>query len=282
MITFPNAKINIGLNIVEKRSDGYHNIQSIFYPIGLSDALEIIVPVNEPHPAEMHPKPGVEFHPSGIAIPGDPQTNLCIKAYQLIASDYNVPPIQLYLRKTIPIGAGLGGGSSDAAFFIQLLNKTLALGLSSGEQHKYARKLGSDCAFFLSNKPAYVEGVGDQFETIDVSLSGYQLLVIYPHLHIPTAMAYKGVKPNKTDDALLHFFKQPIETWKSTIKNDFESVIFEQHPLLSQIKQQLYDQGALYAAMSGSGSSLYGIFDASCQVNFPNPNNYFIYHQVLK
>lgn len=253
MISFPNAKINIGLNITEKRSDGFHNIQSAFYPIALTDALELVE-----NTATDAPPITMSF--SGIDIPGNAMDNLCVKAYHLIAKDYPLPNIKVYLHKHIPIGAGLGGGSADAAFFIRLLNSTFELGLAWGEMHHYARQLGSDCSFFITNKPAFVEGKGDEYETMQLSLKGYFIALVYPNIHINTAMAYSGVKPKTPARSLENDLQSPIEEWKLCVHNDFEDTLFVKFPELKNIKQQLYDNDAIYAAMSGSGSTLYGIF----------------------
>lgn len=253
MITFPNAKINIGLNIVEKRSDGFHNIESVMYPVGLKDALELI----ENKKAEDR----ILFSSSGIHIPGDPAGNLIVKAYHLMAREHALPKIKVHLHKHIPIGAGLGGGSADAAFFIKLLQEKFELDLSWGEMHHYARQLGSDCSFFISNKPAFAEGKGDQYESLQLNLKGYYLALIYPNIHINTAKAYSGVKPQKPQRSLEQDIQQlSIEQWKEFIHNDFEDSIFPQFPALKNIKEKLYAEGAVYASMSGSGSTLYGIF----------------------
>ena len=254
MISFPNAKINIGLNIVEKRSDGFHNIESIFFPVGLCDALEVVENTNQG--AER-----IVFSSSGIIIPGEESTNLCCRAFHLIANDYPLPNVKIHLHKHIPIGAGLGGGSSDAAFFIRLLNEKFELGLSWGEMHHYAKQLGSDCSFFVSNKPAFVEGKGDAFESIKLNLSNYYIALIYPNIHINTAKAYSGVKPKKPTHSLENdILNLPIYQWKNYIHNDFEDSVFLQFPKLKSIKEELYSQGALYASMSGSGSTVYGVF----------------------
>jgi 4-diphosphocytidyl-2-C-methyl-D-erythritol kinase len=253
MITFPNAKINIGLNIIEKRPDGFHNIQSVFYPVPLCDALEVI----EAPEAEEH----VLFNSSGIPIPGDTQNNLCVRAYHLIAKDYPLPKIRIHLHKHIPIGAGLGGGSSDAAFFIKLMNEKFELGLAWGEMHHYARQLGSDCSFFVGNKPAFAEGRGDEFESVRFDLSGYHLVLVYPPIHINTAAAYSGVIPKKPLRSLEDDVQSiPPEQWKNAIHNDFEDSLFPKYPAIKKIKDQMYEEGAIYASMSGSGSSVYGIF----------------------
>ena len=253
MISFPNAKINIGLNITEKRPDGFHNIESAFYPIALTDALEIVENTDKGVPQ-------ISMSFSGIAIPGDASDNLCVKAYHLIAKDYPLPKIKVHLHKHIPIGAGLGGGSADAAFFIRLLNDKFELGLAWGEMHHDARQLGSDCSFFISNKPAFVEGKGEQYESIQLNLSGYYIVLIYPNIHINTAKAYSGVKPKSPLRSLEADLKLPVEQWKDFVHNDFEDSVFVQFPELKSIKEQLYTEGALYAAMSGSGSTIYGIF----------------------
>jgi 4-diphosphocytidyl-2-C-methyl-D-erythritol kinase len=254
MIKFPNAKINIGLNIVEKRDDGFHNIESVMYPIALCDALEIIE--NKDIKAE-----NIIFNSSGIPIPGNPETNLCVKAYKLMSADYSLPKVHVHLHKHIPIGAGLGGGSSDAAFFIRSMNEKFDLGISWGEMHHYARQLGSDCSFFVTNKPAFAEGKGDQYESLNLDLSNYYIALIYPNILVNTAKAYSGVKPKQPIRSLEDDIQSlPIEDWKKFIHNDFEDSIFPQHPELRSIKQKLYDQGAVYASMSGSGSSVYGIF----------------------
>jgi 4-diphosphocytidyl-2-C-methyl-D-erythritol kinase len=265
MITFPNAKINIGLNITEKRADGFHNIQSVFYPVGLRDALEVI----ENTDTLISDK--ITFSFSGIEIPGDAADNLCAFAYHLLSQDYNLPPIKAHLHKHIPIGAGLGGGSADAAFFIRLLNDKFELGLAWGEMHHYARQLGSDCSFFVSNKPAFAEGKGDVYESIKLDLSNYYIALVYPNIHINTAKAYSGTQPKVPSRSLENdILNLPIEQWKATIHNDFEDSVFLQFPEIQKIKEQLYALGAIYAAMSGSGSTVYGIFK-----NLPNIQNNF-------
>lgn len=266
MISFPNAKINIGLNIIEKRDDGYHNIESAFYPVALCDALEIIENTDDSNER-------ISFTFSGIEIPGNADDNLCWYAYHLIAADYILPNVKVHLHKHIPIGAGLGGGSADAAFFIHLLNDKFELGISWGEMHNYARQLGSDCSFFISNKPSFAEGTGDQYESMKLDLSKYHIALVYPNIHINTAKAYSGVIP-KTPTRLLEndLLNLPIEQWKEFIHNDFEDSVFLQFPELKEIKQQLYSMGADYAAMSGSGSTVYGIFKNKTDLknNFKN------------
>ena len=253
MISFPNAKINIGLNILEKRSDGFHNIETVMYPIGIKDALEVI--------ENTQTNDNIVFSSSGISIPGDPKSNLIVKAYNLISVDYTLPKIKVHLHKNICIGAGLGGGSSDAAFFIRLLNEKFELGISWGEMHHYARQLGSDCSFFVSNRPAFAEEKGDQYESLNLDLSAYYLCLIYPQIHVNTAMAYSGVKPKPAKRSLEEDIQTlPIDQWKNFIHNDFEDSISLRFPEIKNIKEKLYEKGAIYAAMSGSGSSVYGIF----------------------
>ncbi|QJD78356.1 4-(cytidine 5'-diphospho)-2-C-methyl-D-erythritol kinase [Spirosoma rhododendri] len=250
MVTFPNAKINLGLLITDKRSDGFHNLQSCFYPVDWTDALELI------------PAPTLAFNSTGLPIPGDPAQNLCVKAYELLRADFALPPVRIHLQKNVPIGAGLGGGSADAAFTLRLLNDRFSLNLSTSQLEDYARRLGSDCAFFIQNKPVYCTEKGDVFAEIAISLKGYYLVLIYPNLVISTAEAYARVRPQQPETPLINLLSQPITSWRDTVSNDFETSLFPAYPLLSALKTQLYALGAVYASMSGSGSTIYGIFDA--------------------
>jgi 4-diphosphocytidyl-2-C-methyl-D-erythritol kinase len=260
MITFPNAKINIGLNIIAKRDDGFHDIQSVFYPVNLCDALEVVE--NTETGAERF-----AFSSSGIEIPGDATDNLCYFAYHLVSQDYPLPNVKVHLHKHIPIGAGLGGGSSDAAFFIKLLNDKFELGISWGEMHNYARQLGSDCSFFISNKPAFAEGRGDEYESMKLDLSAYFVVLVYPQIHINTAKAYSGVKPKHPSRSLENdILNLPIGEWKGLVHNDFEDSVFLQFPEIKSIKEKLYSHGAVYAAMSGSGSTVFGIFEKETEM----------------
>jgi 4-diphosphocytidyl-2-C-methyl-D-erythritol kinase len=249
MIVFPNAKINIGINITERRTDGYHNIETIFYPLPIYDVLEAL-PCNE-----------LTFDSSGLEIPGKIEDNLCIKGYHLIKKDYDLPPLNIFLLKHIPIGAGLGGGSSNAAFFIKLVNSLFSLGLTTSQMLDYARQLGADCAFFIENKPLFAFEKGDQFETISLDLSKYKIVLVMPPAHVSTAEAYRGVKPAAVKDSLYELIMEPIQEWKYFIKNDFEESVFKNHPVIRGVKAALYDAGAIYASMSGSGASVFGIFD---------------------
>ena len=254
MINFPNAKINLGLRVIEKRSDGFHSLESVFYPVKLCDALEIIESKNK----------GAELTISGIEIPGSKNENLCLRAYRLLSEDHTLPGIHIHLHKVIPTGAGLGGGSSDAAFFIKLMNEKFDLNISWGEMHHYAKQLGSDCSFFVTNRTAFVEGRGDSSEPIDVDLSKFRIGIVHPGIHIETRTAYEGVMPVKPKDSLeKKIIDLPITKWKEHIKNDFETSLFLKYPLIEKVKEQFYSLGAIYASMSGSGSAVYGIFEKS-------------------
>lgn len=248
MISFPNAKINIGLNVVSKREDGYHNLETIFYPVKLSDALEITDSDN------------TEFSSSGIRIDGKSENNLVFKAYQLLQSRYKLPPVKLHLHKIIPFGAGLGGGSSDAAFTLKMLNNHFSLNISNTELEYFAAKIGADCPFFIQNKPTFASGIGDQFQPINLDLSDFEILLIKPNIAVSTPVAYRNIIPKQAEFSLLNIENLPIEKWKNTIVNDFEKSVFKKYPELDKLKQTLYKSGALYASMSGSGSSLFGIF----------------------
>ncbi|PKQ60389.1 4-(cytidine 5'-diphospho)-2-C-methyl-D-erythritol kinase [Labilibaculum filiforme] len=251
MLHFPNAKINIGLNIVAKRPDGFHNIETIFYPIPLTDGLEI---------ATSDKKENYTFSSSGIPIRIADRDNIVCKAYELLRTQYQIPSSTIHLHKNIPFGAGLGGGSSDAAFMIKMLNEQYQLKLSYESMENLAGQLGSDCPFFIQNKPVFATGKGDIFSEVLINLSGYHLLLIKPDVHISTPEAYSKVQPVQPSKSLKELIKEPIQNWKNSIFNDFENSIFPAHPELEKIKSHLYSMGALYASMSGSGSSLFGIF----------------------
>ena len=255
MITFPNAKINLGLNIVEKRPDGYHNLETIFYPINLQDALEVTRRENNDKEYTLHI--------SGSPLEGEPEDNLVVKAYKLLKKDYpGLLPVDIHMYKHIPAGAGLGGGSSDAACMIKLLNDKFSLGLSTERMEEYAVKLGADCAFFIRNKPVFASGLGNLFAPEVVSLKGYLIFLIKPDIFVSTRDAFAEIKPVRPAVSLKEIVKQPMETWKNSMKNDFEDSVFKKFPEIAAIKDELYDLGAVYAAMSGSGSSVYGIFKA--------------------
>ncbi|WP_020527181.1 4-(cytidine 5'-diphospho)-2-C-methyl-D-erythritol kinase [Flexithrix dorotheae] len=258
MIVFPNAKINLGLNITEKRQDGYHNILSCFYPVGWSDILEII------------PAASFSFQSTGIDIPGDPETNLVVKAFRLLKKDFNLPEVAIHLHKVIPIGAGLGGGSSDCAFAFKALNDLFELKMSSEKMQQYAQTLGSDCPFFIENKPLFVSGTGNQFQATNLSLKGKYIILVYPELHISTKEAYAGITPKPLTDDPFVLLEGPVNQWKGKLSNDFEISLFPNYPFLEALKQKFYDQGALYASMTGSGSTVFGIFENKTTLNFPS------------
>ncbi|MDB5022792.1 MAG: 4-(cytidine 5-diphospho)-2-C-methyl-D-erythritol kinase [Mucilaginibacter sp.] len=249
MIVFPNAKINIGINITGRRPDGYHNIETIFYPLPIYDALEAL------------PGERLTFQSSGLQIPGRIEDNLCIKGYHLIKKDHDLAPLNIHLLKHIPIGAGLGGGSANAAFFIKLINSLCNLGLTATDMLHYARQLGADCAFFIENKPLFAFEKGDQFETISIDLSKYKIVLVMPPVHVSTGEAYRGVKPAPVKHSLYELILEPVREWKHFIKNDFEESVFKNHPVIRGVKAALYDAGAVYASMSGSGASVFGIFN---------------------
>lgn len=258
MITFPCAKINLGLNIVSKRPDGYHNLETVFYPIPLTDALEIKY-MDEKFPSESP----CDLKITGNDIDCNEEDNLVIKAYQLLAADFQLPRVHAHLVKRIPTQAGLGGGSSDAAYMIRLLDERFRLNIGIPEMERYAAKLGADCAFFITADPSYAEGIGDVLMPADVpgaGLGGYYLAVVKPSVAVSTRDAYAAIVPKTPAKCCRDIVRQPIETWKDELVNDFEAPIFAMHPELAAIKQCLYDAGAVYAAMSGSGSALFGIF----------------------
>lgn len=254
MLCFPNAKINIGLNIVERRNDGFHNIETLFYPISLSDILEVVVSENA-----SGSKCGLKV--TGQSIPGDPETNLCVKAYHLLNKTFELPPVTMHLHKLIPMGAGLGGGSSDGAYTLTTLNKKFNLGLTGEQLCDHAAQLGSDCAFFIENKPALGTGKGNILQKKPVLLSDHYMVLVKPNVFVGTAEAYAGVKPSKPAEPIDQLIKKPIKEWKELIVNDFEKSVFAKHPEIEKIKDLLYISGAVYASMTGSGSAVYGIFD---------------------
>ena len=269
MICFPNAKVNLGLNIVSKRADGYHNLETIFYPIGLKDALEVI-PSDKTN--------SYRFFQTGIDIGGDAENNLVIKSLSMLRENRHIPGIDIHLLKTIPCGAGLGGGSSNAAFMIQLMNDTYSLEFSKEELHQFAVRLGADCAFFLTNKPAFASGIGDKLEEIEISLDKYFFVLVKPDISVSTREAYADIVPKQPEMSLKEIVKLPIQEWRNYMYNDFETSIFKKHPAIAEIKQNLYDNGALYASMSGSGTSVYGFFDKKPALDFPN---HFVWNNYL-
>ena len=248
MICFPNAKINLGLNIVSKRPNGYHNIETIFYPVPIKDALEVVESKK------------LTFIQTGIPIDAPLEKNLVMKAYNLLNVQYPLPPLDIHLLKAIPFGAGLGGGSADAAFMLKLLNDFCNLNISSTCLEKMSSLLGADCAFFIHNTPLFASGTGNIFEPISLSLKDYYLCLIKPEIIISTSEAYSMIKPSQPKLSLKKLISQPIEEWKDLMVNDFEKNVFIRHPVIEAIKNTLYEEGAIYASMSGSGSSVFGIF----------------------
>ena len=254
MITFPNAKINLGLNITEKRPDGYHNLETVFYPVPLEDALEITI-LNDS-------KQKFALHQSGLEISGEPENNLVVKAYLLLDKEFHLPPVEIHLYKHIPSGAGLGGGSSDAAFMLKLLNEHYNLQLSDNQLEDYAATLGADCAFFIKNTPTYAEGIGNIFSPIELSLKGYRIMIVKPDVFVSTREAFANIRPHRPEYPVREVIRRPVAEWKDTLINDFEASVFPQYPVIGEIKEELYHQGAIYASMSGSGSSVFGLFTA--------------------
>ncbi len=255
MIVYPNAKINIGLNVVEKRPDGYHNLETVFYPIKLQDALEIkTIESNVP-------SCGYSLKVSGTLLDGSPDDNLVVKAYKLLKKEFDLPPVSMYLYKHIPTGAGLGGGSSDAAYALKVLNEKYSLSLSDERLEAYAAEIGADCAFFIKNNPVFATGIGNIFSDIKLNLTGMTLVLVKPDIFVSTRDAYSNINPSAPKVSLKDLLSEPVTSWKDTVFNDFEKSVFPKYPEIAAIKDKLYDMGAVYASMSGSGSSVYGIFE---------------------
>ncbi|EKU91898.1 4-(cytidine 5'-diphospho)-2-C-methyl-D-erythritol kinase [Bacteroides oleiciplenus] len=276
MITFPNAKINLGLNIVEKRPDGYHNLETIFYPVPVEDALEVNI-LNEGNEK-------FRLHQAGLEIEGEAENNLVVKAYKLLDAEFNLPPVDIHLFKHIPSGAGLGGGSSDAAYMLKLLNEKFNLELTNETLEEYAARLGADCAFFIRNTPTYAEGIGNIFSPISLSLKGYQIVLVKPDIFVSTREAFAQIKPHRQPVPLKEVIKYPMKEWRELMVNDFEESVFPQFPGIKEIKEKLYRQGAIYAAMTGSGSSVFGLFKPedtkTAEEDFGEKA--FVYRGVLK
>lgn len=259
MIDFPGSKINLGLRITQRLDNGYHTLESIFIPTTFSDVLEIIPTIDK-----------TEFSFEGIEIPGELNDNLIYKAWKLLAKDFDIPPFKAILLKTIPLGAGLGGGSADASSMLKLINNTFELGISNRSLKTYAKMLGADCPFFVDNEASYVEGIGVKLSPIFVNLHSYHLLIICPGIHINTKEAFQNVTPKPSINNLVETINTyPISEWRKHIFNDFEEYAFHMHPEIEQIKMHLYSKGALYASMSGTGSSVYGIFKGKIDLDEP-------------
>lgn len=273
MLYFPNAKINIGLNITSKREDGFHNLTTLFYPLQLCDGLEIVE----------NNKDQTTLTTSGIVIDGDPLNNLVYKAYELIKKKYTIPSLDLHLHKKIPFGAGLGGGSADASFVLKGLNELFDLKIEEDELLSMAAKLGSDCPFFIINTPAYATGRGEILTPTPLDLSGYRLVLVNPNILVPTPEAFKYIKPKQPDTPLLEALKLPVEKWDGVVVNDFEVSVFKQYPVIARLKEDLYKLGASYVSMSGSGSSVFALFKEEVNWNKEKIDpSYFIWEEIIK
>lgn len=270
MLVFPNCKINLGLTIIGKRDDGFHNLETVFYPLPFFDVFEIIAT-----PATKD----ISFAASGIPVQGDVSSNLCVKAWYLLKKDFpGLPAVQMHLHKAIPMGAGLGGGSADGAFALKLFNDHFNLGLSGDQLIHYAQQLGSDCPFFIINKPCFATGRGEKLEPIAIDLDAYKFVIINPGIHISTAGAFSQIKPAKPAKSIQQIIRQPVNTWRDELKNDFEEGVFASYPEIAGIKDRLYEAGAIYASMSGTGSTIYGIFEKRISPLLSFPPDYFIKH----
>lgn len=269
MVCFPNCKINLGLKILRRREDGYHDLETAFYPLALRDVLELVRAPEK-----------TCFTSYGLPIPGDPDANLCLKAWYLLRNDFpTLPPVHIHLYKNIPIGAGLGGGSSDGACTLITLNRQFQLALTEPQLLDYAARLGSDCPFFILNTPCLGRGRGHLLQPLPLDLSGYSFVLIDPGIHIGTARAFSLCTPSESHQPIKEILDQPVVNWRGQLVNDFEDPIFHLHPELREVKETLYRTGALYASLTGSGSSFFAIFDkhkAPADSPFHNRFNYRI------
>jgi len=271
MITFPNCKINLGLNIIAKRTDGYHDLETVFYPLQLKDAVEIIQSEK------------TKLSISGLPVDGNASDNLCLKAYHLLKKDFpGLPPVNIHLLKTIPLGAGLGGGSADGTFMLKLINDKFKLEIPGNDLNKYARQLGSDCPFFILNKPCFATGRGENLEEINLNLKGFKIVLIYPGIQINTGWAFSNIKSGAPTKSVKEIVKQPVSTWKDELKNDFEEPVFSKYPEIKKIKDSLYNDGTVYASMSGSGSAVYGIFNSEKTIPLLYPEKYLVKELVCQ
>ena len=273
MITFPIAKINLGLNVVERRADGYHNLETVFYPVQINDALELTM-MNTRFPSAVD----CDIKVTNMAVEGDEQRNLVVRAYQLLKQDFpQLPRVHAHLWKGIPTQAGMGGGSSDCAYTIRLLNEMFTLGLSDEQMIQYAARLGADCPFFILSRPAYAEGIGEQLQPVSLDLGNYYLGIVRPNIPVSTRDAFSLIKPRRPAKCCRDIVMQPVETWRDELTNDFEQSVFALHPEIGAIKQQLYSLGAVYAAMSGSGSAVFGLFRDHINIGEHFPADVFTY-----
>lgn len=271
MITYPNCKINLGLCILEKRPDKYHNLETVFYPIPLTDILEII------ENKDPENSPTFPLSTSGIPIQGTNSSNLCVKAYKLLKKDFpKMPWVRVHIHKIIPIGAGLGGGSSNGAFALKMYNQLFNLQITDEKLMEYAAVLGSDCPFFIKNQPCHATGRGELLREISLDLSAYQFVVVNPGIYVNTGDAFRDIVPGHPKHPLLETIQLPPEKWKGLLKNDFEETLFVKYPEIAKVKEQLYAAGAVYASMSGSGSTVYGLFHRSAPIQLSFPDHYFV------
>jgi 4-diphosphocytidyl-2-C-methyl-D-erythritol kinase len=267
MIGFPNGKINVGLSVTEKRPDGFHNLETIMIPVEIHDVLEIII----------SPDKIFSFDSTGIQLTGDFKDNLVFMAYELLKREFQLSAVKIHLHKVIPTGAGLGGGSSDAAFTIRMINKLFNLGLTIEKMQDYAKKLGSDCSFFIENKTVLATGRGDQFEPMDLNLADQFIVIVKPDIHIGTPEAYSWIHPSKKEKSLKELIKSPIHNWQNLVINDFEAEVLKRYSVVKMIRDELYEMGATYASLTGSGSAVFGIFSKPVQ-----PGNRFTNHFVWR
>lgn len=300
MVAFPNCKINLGLNIIHKRNDGYHDLETVFFPVPLTDALEVVrneisslksqdtssknkEQRTQNLQATSNQQPATcNFSSTGLPINGSESDNLCVKAYQLLKQDFpDLPAIKMHLHKVIPMGAGLGGGSADGAFALKLLNDKFQLQLTTEQLIKYALQLGSDCPFFIINKPCFATSRGEIMQPINLNLSAYQLVLVNPQIHIGTGWAFSNITPKVPVTSIQTVIQQPVETWKEALVNDFQAPAIQQYPAIGEAIYQFYEQGAVYSAMTGSGSTVFGLFlkDVKPQLSFPE--NYFVHSTLL-
>lgn len=274
MICFPNAKINIGLYITGKREDGYHNLETLFLPIPLQDVLET-------KPLDFYDRE-FELQVAGTPVEGRPEDNLVVRVFLNLKHEFNLPPQTIYLYKRIPTGAGLGGGSSDAAFMMRMLNEQFRLGLSSQQMEDRLSHFGADCPFFVRNRPALAHGIGDELENLDFDISELYVLLVKPPVSVSTKEAYAHVQPAQPAIGLAEAVKQPLKDWRGTIYNDFEKSVFLQYPQIAAIKETLYDMKALYASMSGSGSAVFGLFEHPFEEAEAIFKDCFVFQKKLK
>ena len=297
MVVFPNCKINLGLNILRKREDSYHDLETVFYPIPLNDALEVVreqstadrLPITDDLSEEeinikstLHNQRstvnGIRLTTSGLDINGDEDNNLCVKAYHLLKKDFpSLPSIRMHLHKVIPMGAGLGGGSADGAFALKLLNDIFHLNLSSEQLIAYSLQLGSDCPFFILNKPCFATGRGEVMDAIELDLSAYKFVIVNPQIHIGTGWAFGNIVPKMPEQSIKDIIHQPIDAWKDSLINDFEQPAINHYPEIGNIKAELYNHGAIYSSMTGSGSTVFGIFEKGKELKLSFPKHYFVH-----